>query len=34
MIAGTSGLHTVTGRLYDGVGTMVGWTEQLVAVFG
>lgn len=33
-IAGTNGLHTITGRLYDGTGTMVGWTEQLVAVFG
>lgn len=33
-VVGSSGLHTVTGRLYDGTGTMVGWTEQLVAVFG
>jgi len=33
-VTGSNGLHTVTGRLYDGAGTMVGWTEQLVAVFG
>ncbi len=33
-IAGSNGLHTVTGRLYDDAGTMVAWTEQLVAVFG
>ena len=33
-VMGVHGVHTVTGRLYDGTGTMVGWTEQLVAVFG
>ena len=33
-ITGGQGLHTVAGRLYDGTGTMIGWTEQLVAVFG
>ncbi|MGH1344642.1 MAG: thioesterase family protein [Nannocystales bacterium] len=33
-LTGSNGLHTVTGRLYDATGTMVGWTEQLVAVFG
>jgi len=33
-VAGSDGLHTVTGRLYDSGGTMIGWTEQLVAVFG
>ncbi|MBV1860561.1 MAG: thioesterase family protein [Nannocystaceae bacterium] len=33
-VGGTHGLHTITGRLYDGAGTMVAWTEQLVAVFG
>lgn len=33
-VTGSNGLHTVTGRLYDGAGTMLGWTEQLVAVFG
>ncbi len=31
---GAHGLHTVQGRLYDRAGTMVGWSEQLVAVFG
>lgn len=33
-VVGSNGLHTVNGRLYDGTGTMVAWTEQLVAVFG
>lgn len=33
-VTGSRGLHTVTGRLYDSAGTMIGWTEQLVAVFG
>lgn len=33
-VAGSHGLHTVTGRLYDSSGVMLGWTEQLVAVFG
>ncbi|MEM6292799.1 MAG: thioesterase family protein [Myxococcota bacterium] len=31
---GQNGLHTVVGRLYAEDGTLLGWTEQLVAVFG
>ena len=31
---GTSGLHTVVGHLYAEDGTLVGWSEQMVAVFG
>ncbi len=33
-MAGAEGFHTVAGRLYDPEGRLVGWTEQLVAVFG
>jgi len=33
-IVGASGLHTIRGQLYGADGGLVGWTEQLVAVFG
>lgn len=33
-LVGANGLHTVQGHLYDRLGTLVGWSEQLVAVFG
>lgn len=33
-VVGAHGLHTVQGHLYDATGAMIGWTEQLVAVFG
>ena len=33
-IVGASGLHTIRGHLHDADGGLVGWTEQLVAVFG
>lgn len=33
-IVGTDGLHTIRGHLHDAQGELVGWTEQLVAVFG
>ncbi len=33
-VAGGGGFHTAVGRLYSPEGALVGWTEQLVAVFG
>lgn len=33
-LVGAHGLHTVVGHLYDAQGTLVAWSEQLVAVFG
>lgn len=33
-LAGAHGLHTVVGHLYDAEGTLVAWSEQLVAIFG
>lgn len=32
-VAARAGFHTVVGRLFDPSGELVGWTEQLVAVF-
>lgn len=33
-LVGAHGLHTVVGHLYDSEGTLVAWSEQLVAIFG
>lgn len=33
-VVGAHGLHTVVGHLYDGSKTLVGWSEQVVAIFG
>lgn len=33
-VAGGGGFHTAVGRLYSPEGQLIGWTEQLVAVFG
>ncbi|MEQ8273766.1 MAG: thioesterase family protein [Deltaproteobacteria bacterium] len=33
-VAGRDGFHTSVGALHDADGRLVGWTEQLVAVFG
>lgn len=33
-VAGEGGLHTIVGHLHGPDGELVGWTEQLVAVFG
>lgn len=33
-VVGTGGMHTVVGRLYGEDGQLLGWTEQLVAVYG
>lgn len=33
-VVGTGGMHTIRGTLHDDAGTLLGWTEQLVAVFG
>ena len=32
-MAAREGFHTVAGRLFAPDGTLVGWTEQLVAFF-
>ncbi len=33
-VAGLDGFHTSVGQLHDPTGRLIGWTEQLVAVFG
>ena len=33
-VMGAGGFHTIVGRLYGPDGSLVGWTEQLAAVFG
>ena len=33
-VVGEGGMHTVVGRLYASDGALLGWTEQLVAVYG
>lgn len=32
-VVGAGGFHTAVGRLYDPDGALIGWSEQLVAVF-
>lgn len=32
-VVGAAGMHTAVGRMFDADGRLVGWTEQLVAVY-